>query len=64
MNKQELYAVYARLCREIGKAPISFKQFLTLSIAARRAASEADFMRFVAAYGAMAGEKLINAVKG
>lgn len=64
MTKKELYAVYADLCCDIGKSPISFKHFLTLSIARKRAASEEDFIRFVAAYGVMAGKKLIEAVEG
>ncbi len=53
MTKKELYAVYADLCCDIGKSPISFKQFLTLSIARKRAASEEDFIRFVTAYKKM-----------
>lgn len=64
MKKERLYDIYVSLCREIGLNPISFKQFLTFSIARKRAASEEDFIRFVAAYGAMAGKKLIEAVKG
>ena len=64
MTKRDLYGIYADLCRELGQSPICFKKFLTLSIAAKRSDSEDVFMRFVAAYGAAAGRKLINEVKG
>jgi len=64
MTKEKLYGIYAELCRELGQSPITFRQFLTISIAAKRAEAETDFMRFVAVYGTDAGAKLINAVKG
>jgi len=53
---QEMKTAYARLSEYVGR-PLTFRQFLVLSFALKHAKTEADFMRFAAAFAAVDQKK-------
>lgn len=50
---QEMKTAYARLSEYVGR-PLTFRQFLVLSFALKHSKTEADFMRFAAAFASVA----------
>ena len=50
---QEMKTAYARLSEYVGR-PLTFRQFLVLSFALKHSKTEADFMRFAAAFAPVA----------
>ena len=53
---QEMKTAYARLSEYVGR-PLTFRQFLVLSFALKHSKTEADFMRFAAAFAALQRNK-------